>query len=124
LKFILRKPVFPILIDTGTELVVLRTAAEGERRLAGRVDPDAGFLAVIDARVEGFAYHPGRDTLSPLALKKVWTKAEIVALYNARKSPDAPAYAPTLATRKLAQVFADVVKLLRPPRGGSAPRSG
>lgn len=124
MQFFLRKPVFPLLIDTGTELVVLRTAAEAERRLAGRVDPGAGFLDVIDARVEGFSYHPGRDILSPLALKKVWTKAEIIALYDTRKPPGSPAYAPNLATRKLAQVFADVVDLLRPRRGSSTPRDG
>jgi hypothetical protein len=116
--------VFPVLIDTGTELVVLRTAAEAERRLAGRVDPGAGFLHAIDARVEGFSYHPAHDTLSPLTVKKVWTKAEIIALYNARNPAGVPAYAPNLATRKLPQVFADVVDLLRPRRGSSSPRSG
>lgn len=122
MQFFLRRPVFPLLIDTGTELVALRTAAEAERRLAGRVDTDAGFLNVIDARVKGFSYHAGRDRLSPLALKRVWTKAEIVALYNTRKPPESPAYAPNLATRKLAQVFAEVVDLLRPRRGSSPPR--
>ena len=74
--------------------------------------------------MEGFSYVPEYHTVSPLTMKKAWTKDEIIALYNARKPVDAPPYAPSLATRKLAQVFADVVDLLRPPRGSRTPRPG
>jgi hypothetical protein len=115
MEFFFRKPVFPVLVDTGTELIVLRTAREGDR-LAQLAAPGDKPLDVIDAEVEGFAYHPDHDTLSPLTLKKDWKKAEIIALYNARKAADAPPYAPNLATRKLAQVLADVVDLVRPRR--------
>lgn len=119
MKFFFRKPVFPILVDTGTELIVLRRAGEGDR-LARLVEPDAKTLNVIDSRVEGFAYHPKHDTISPLTLKKDWKKSEIIALYNARKPAGAPPYAPKLASRKLVQVFADVVGLVRPQRAGRA----
>lgn len=122
MKFFLRKPVFPILVDTGAELVVLRRPGEGERLLSRLAGTGAKSLDVIDARVKGFAYYPEHDTISPLTLKKVWRKAEIIALYNARKPSDAPAYAPNLATRKLAEVMADVVNLLRPGRTGGATR--
>lgn len=121
MKFFFRKPVFPILVDTGTELVVLRRAGEGDR-LTRLVDAGAAPLVVIDSRVEGFAYHPEHDIVSPLTLKKDWRKAEIIALYNARKPEGAPPYAPNLATRKLVQVFADVVDLVRPTRAGRAAR--
>lgn len=116
MEFFFRKPVFPVLIDTGTELIVLRTAAEGDRLLPEPEKAGTRQLDVIDAKVEGFSYVPEHHTISPLTMKKAWTKAEIIALYNARKPEDAPPYAPNLATRKLAQVFADVVDLLRPPR--------
>lgn len=121
MKFFFRKPVFPILVDTGTELIVLRKGSEGDR-LTRRVEPGAGPLDVIDSRVEGFAYHPEHDIISPLTLKKDWRKAEIIALYNARKPADAPPYAPNLASRKLVQVFADVVGLVRPTRAGRSTR--
>jgi hypothetical protein len=81
MRFFFRKPVFPILVDTGTELVVLRTAGEGSR-LARLVEPGARPLDVIDARVEGFAYYPQHDIITPLAMKKNWRKAEIITLYN------------------------------------------
>jgi hypothetical protein len=115
MKFFFRKPVFPILVDTVTELIVLRKASEGAR-LARLAEPGARPLDAIDSRVEGFAYYPEHDMISPLTMKKDWRKAEIIALYNARKAADAPPYAPNLASRKLAQVFADVVDLVRPLR--------
>jgi hypothetical protein len=124
MNFFWRKPAFPVLVDTGTELIVLRTAAEGDRLLSGLPKDGTPNLDVIDAKVEGFCYVPQHHTISPLTMKKSWTKAEIIALYNARKPADAPPYAPTLATRRLPQVFADVVDLLRPRRGSSAPRRG
>jgi hypothetical protein len=115
MRFFLRRPVFPILVDTGTDLIVLRTAREGER-LARLAEPNTRSLYVIDARAEGFAYYPQHHVITPLTVKKVWRKAEIIALYNARNAIDVPPYAPNLATRKLAQVFADVVDLVRPRR--------
>lgn len=121
MKFFFRKPVFPILVDTGAELIVLPRAGEGDR-LARLVAPDAEPLDVIDSRVEGFANHPEHDIISPLTLKKDWRKAEIIALYNARKPTGAPPYAPNLASRKLAQVFADVVDLVRSTQAGRAAR--
>jgi hypothetical protein len=73
MKFFFRKPVFPILVDTGTELIVMRRAGEGDR-LARLVEPGAKPLDIIDSRVEGFAYHPRHDIISPLTLKKDWKK--------------------------------------------------
>jgi hypothetical protein len=124
MDFFWRKPVFPVLVDTGTELIVLRTAAEGDRLLRGPATAGAGKMDVIDAKVEGFCYVPEHHTISPLTMKKAWTKAGIIALYNARKPIDAPPYTPNLATRKLAQVLADVMDLLRPRRGSPSLRSG
>ncbi len=122
MKFLFRRPVFPILVDTGKELVVLRTAAEGERRLAGLAKAGAKPMDVIDARVEGFAYYPEHNVITPLTTKKVWHKAEIIDLNNARKHPDAPVYAPAVAARKLAGVLGDVMNLVRPRRAGRAAR--
>lgn len=122
MDFFWRKPAFPLLLDTGTELIVLRTAAEGDRILPGAAREAGRTLDVIDANVEGFSYVPEHHTVSPLTMKKAWTKAQIIALYNARKPAGAPPYAPSLASRKLVQVFADVVDLVRPTRSGRAAR--
>ncbi|HEX6036699.1 hypothetical protein [Longimicrobium sp.] len=118
INYFFRKPKFPILLDTGTELIVLRTAADCEARL-----PSLGLTGdprpVIDARVEGFAFYPEQETITPLTLKKDWKKAEIVALYHARKRPEAPAYTRSLSARKLADVVADIVALVTADRAAA-----
>ena len=111
IRYLFRMPRFPLLLDTGTELIALHGADEAEARLpplALTGDP----RPVIDARAEGFAFYPDLDTITPLTLKKDWTKAEIVALYHARKRPSAPTYTRNLSARKLADVVSDIVALV------------
>jgi hypothetical protein len=112
IQYIFRVPRFPILLDTGTELLALRSRAECQARLpalarTGEPRP------VIDATAEGFAFYPDLDAITPLTVKKGWTKAEIVALYHQRKPSGAPSYTRSLANRKLEAVVADIATLLR-----------
>lgn len=65
MDFFFRKPVFPLLVDTGTELIVLRTAAEGDRLLPGQAKAGTRTLDVIDATVEGFSYFPSTTPSRP-----------------------------------------------------------
>jgi hypothetical protein len=111
ITYFFRMPRFPLLLDTGIELIALHGADECEARLpplALTGDP----RPVIDAWAEGFAFYPDLETITPLTLKKDWTKAEIVALYHARKRPGAPAYTRSLPNRKLVDVVSDIVALV------------
>ena len=120
IKYFIRRPRFPLLLDTGIELIALHSADECEARLpplALTGDP----RPVIDARVEGFAFYPDLGTITPLTLDRDWTKAEIVALYHARKSPDAPAYTRSLSARKLVDVVSDIVALVTADRATHVP---
>ena len=111
IKYVFRMPRFLLLLDAGTELIALHSAAECEARLpplALTGDP----RPVIDALAEGFAFYPDLETITPLTLEKDWTKAEIVALYHARKCPSAPTYTRSLSARKLADVVSDIVALV------------
>jgi hypothetical protein len=95
ISYFFRMPRFPLLLDTGNELLALRSADECEGRLPLVSVPDSP-RPVIDAEAEGFAFYPEVGTITPLTMKKDWTKAEIVALYHARKRPEAPAYTRSL----------------------------
>ena len=112
MKYFWRMPAFPILLDTGTELIVLRGDAECDARLAALSLSGRAPLPVIDATVEGFAYYPDLGTITPLTVKKHWTKAEIIALYDARRGPGTPAYTRSLPNRTLAAVVSDIARLL------------
>lgn len=118
IKYAFRMPRFPLLLDTGTELIALHSAEECEARLpalalTGKPRP------VIDAGVEGFAFYPGVETITPLTRKKDWTKAEIVALYHARKRPGTPNYTRSLPGRRLPDVVSDIVALVTADRAAS-----
>lgn len=104
-------PRFPLLLDTGMELVAFPSVKECEARLPLLALTGAS-RTVIDARAEGFAFYPDLEVITPLTLKKDWTKAEIIVLYHARKRPVAPAYTRSLPNRKLADVVADIVALV------------
>ena len=115
IKYFFRMPRFPLLLDTGIELIAFQSAEECEARLpplalTGNPRP------VIDARAEGFAFYPDLETITPLTLKKDWTKAEIVALYHARKRPGASTYTRSLPGRKLTEVVSDIVALVTADR--------
>lgn len=118
IRYFFRMPRFPLLLDTGTELIALSSADECEIRLpalalTGEPRP------VIDARAEGFAFYPDLETITPLTLEKDWTKAEIIALYHARKRSGAPTYTRSLANRKLTAVVSDIVSLITADRAAT-----
>lgn len=118
IRYFFRMPRFPLLLDTGTELISLSSADECEIRLPALAltgEP----RTVIDARAEGFAFYPDLETITPLTLKKDWTKAEIIALYHARKSSGAPTYSRSLANRKLPAVVSDIVSLITADRAAT-----
>ena len=106
-----RVPRFPLLLDTGSELLAFGSADECEARL-----PLLGLTGsprpVIDAKAKGFAFYPELETITPLTLKKNWKKAEVVALYEARKPCGAPVYKRSLANRRLGAVVTDIVALV------------
>jgi hypothetical protein len=116
-RYWLRKPRFPIIIDTGRGLVGALSGAECTKRIA-RLGPfnDDNSMPVIDSTAEGFGFYPRMLLISPLTTKKHWTKAEVIALYNKRKKPSAPEYQPrSLSNRGFDRVISEVVQLLREP---------
>jgi hypothetical protein len=109
------RPRFPILIDTGSELLTARTSAEFSKRLSRLVIPaDTKYLPVIDAMADGFGYYPEQHLISSMVLKRRWSKPEIIKLYHARKAADAPEYSSkSLSNKRLEQVVAEIAALLR-----------
>lgn len=113
MDFLIRKPRFPAIVDTRAELLGMRSWTECQTRLRNFMSSDTDAKPVIDASAEGFAFHPDMAVISPLALRKRWSKSEIIALYNDRKNSNAQRYEPaSLSNRTLARVVADVVELL------------
>ena len=115
IRFWPRKPRFPVIIDTGVELVGAKTGAECSKLIARvGVSGNDTSTSVIDATAEGFGFYPQLMMISALTTKKRWTKSEIINLYNSRRKPRAPEYrATSLGNKPVGRVVADIVDLLR-----------
>lgn len=116
MKFLFRKPRFPIIVDTGAGLIGAKSWAVCEKRLATITFPDLAPRDVIDSTAEAFSLYPEHMAFSPLVFKKRWTKATIIELYNSQKEPGRPEYATTsLSNKTLERVVKDIVELLVAP---------
>ncbi|MES3025167.1 MAG: hypothetical protein V4857_26635 [Pseudomonadota bacterium] len=116
MNFLFRRPRFPLIIDTGYGLIVAKSWAHCERRLAKITFPDMGPRSVIDSTAEAFSLHPEHLLFSPFLLKKRWTKAAIIDLYNSQREAGRPAYPTTsLGNKSLEKVVNDIVELLAAP---------
>jgi hypothetical protein len=123
LNFLFRKPRLPIIIDTGTGLIGATSWPECKRKLTSIVPGHRVSFDVIDLTAEGFAFYPERMAFSPLILKKRWTKAAIIALYNNAREPGRPAYpATSLSNKSLGEVVKAIVDLLDAEQATGASR--
>jgi hypothetical protein len=114
IRFWPRKPRFPVIIDTGIELIGANTAAECSKQLArAKIANGELSTAVIDATAEGFSFHPESKLITPIAIKKRWKKSEIISLYNTRRKPEGTEYSSTsLGNKSTERVVRDIVHLL------------
>lgn len=115
LKYVFRRPRFPIICQVGAELGAGNTLQEFERRLK-KVDLTAGdSFSIVDARGEGWALHPDLSAISPLTIDKTWTKARVIEMFNrSGNAQRAGLQYPqrSLANRRLDAVIRDVAELL------------
>ena len=82
LSYVFRRPRYPVLCQVAGDVVAARNRPEMERRL-GRLDlPQDGRLPMVDAMGEGWEVHLALGAVSPLVLKKRWTKADVLRLYR------------------------------------------
>ena len=115
--FLLRKPRLPILIDTGVALLAAKSWGACQRELANIAFADAAQGNVIDANGDAFIFSPQRMIFSPGIVRRRWTKAAIIALYNGMKRAEQPEYpATSLSNKSLETVISDIVELLSIPK--------
>ena len=113
LNSLFRKPRLPIIIDTGAGLICAKSWGACEKLLTQITSADLTPRDVIDTTAEGFSFYPEHNAFSPLTLKKRWTKAAIIELYNDSKGLERPEYPITsLGNKSLEKVVTDIVELL------------
>ena len=87
MNFFFRSPVFPVVFDIGKGVSVAQKPADLKKYLIqyGSTVSDLGRL--IDSRYEGFSVIPDRLFVSPLTMKKNYTKKELLEFCGIKDAP-------------------------------------
>lgn len=86
-RFILRKPKYPLLIETDSLVKAAFNGTELSKVIKKYQFSEKRDYIVVDATSEGWVYHVDNDLISPMVFgdSKKWTKARIIDLYNSAK---------------------------------------
>ena len=118
LRFFLRVPKFPVICDIDGELIVAASVNDFERKIESIELKEDGHYTVIDSAVEGWSLSSEPLVVSPLTLKKNWTKMELLNLYNESRNckRNGNSY-PTssLSNKKLSVIFREITEALSSP---------
>ena len=84
LSYVFRRPRYPVLCEVAGDILAARSRQQLERRLSRLGLPADRTLRMVDASGEGWGVYLDLSAVSPLVLKKTWTKAELLRLYRER----------------------------------------
>jgi hypothetical protein len=113
MNYLLRTPKFPVIVDTGHQLIAARTKAQFEKRIRNISFNGKDTVPIIDRTAEAFALYPEKEFVAPQVAIRRWTKASIIDLYNERRPTNAPEMEQrSLGNRSLEQIVSETVDLL------------
>ncbi len=78
INFFFRSPVFPVILDIGMGATCSETPSDLESYLVEHGSADTTHRTLIDSSYEGFSIIPAKLYVSPLTLKKKYTKKELL----------------------------------------------
>jgi hypothetical protein len=114
-RYAFRQPRFPIVCAVGNELISAGSAVSFQRQVERLDFPDDKVLDIVDARGEGWAFHVELMIVSPLTLKKRWTKSAVIRLFNesenARRTGRVYPETSVSGRKKLAWIITEVAAL-------------
>lgn len=114
-QFLFRKPKYPVIVDIDGVVVCGRSAITLAKRLSKLIHLQEKSYDAIDSTGEGWSFYSDKWILSPLCIKKRWTKLDIIRLYNNRKNKttDHDMYSEkSLSSKRLDRIFIDIFDLL------------
>ena len=82
IQYAFRQPRFPIICAVGNELISARCAVGFQRQIERFELQSSEILDVVDATGEGWSFYADLMIVSPLTLKKRWTKSAVIRLFN------------------------------------------
>jgi len=111
-----REPKFPLVCDADGFLVAATSLRDFSAQVAVLDLPPDANLPVVDASAEGWVFNTQYQLLSPLTLKKRWTKKEVIALFNgssAARKLGGKYSERSLSAKRFDRILSEIVKLIR-----------
>ncbi len=113
MKYILRSPNLPLLIDSGRRLYCITGDNEIDINLKEEIFEEKKLYTAIDKSGESFSYSHEHDTVSPLTIKEQNTKKALIDLYNFRRREGAAEYSTmSIGNIKYSKIFMDIAGLI------------
>ena len=115
IDYLFRKPEYPVLCCIEGRVVSATTEERLLQLLSQCPEQSDVPYDVIDVTGEHWAFYPDTMLLSPLTLRKRWTKLQLIRLVNTRSNrstPDEPSYSErSLSAKRFERVFHDLVEI-------------
>jgi len=118
IRCLFRKPKFPVICDVQGVLIGARTPGQFVEQASAVALPAGEELSLVDARGEGWVLHTDLMVVSPLTLKKRWTKKEIVAMFNnsdTARQLGKQYSTRSLSSKRLDRIVAEIAALIPSP---------
>ena len=114
IQYAFRQPRFPIICAVGNELISARSAVGFQRQIERFELQSSEILDVVDATGEGWSFYADLMIVSPLTLKKRWTKSAVIRLFNESENARRIGVADpvtSLSGKSLSRIITDVAAL-------------
>ena len=121
LTYVFRRPHFPVICDVDGHLVACISSRVFRRRIARLQLPPNRALPIVDVTGEGWALHTDLRAVSPLTLKKRWTKMDVIQMFNTSVNAARSGFTypeRSLASKPLNRVIGDIVELVEAANQG------
>jgi len=115
LRYFFRKPTFPMVGNIEGYFISAKNAKELSSKLAEIQLNKDGSYNLVDFTGEGWILYTAKMIISPLTIKKRWTKLEIIKLFNERKNTElveGKKYSEkSLSAKRLGKIISDLVDM-------------
>jgi len=113
--FLLRRPQFPFIIQIGDRLVAAKSAGKLDEELQRLGPVENDFHDAVDNSGEGWCLSTEHWVISPIWMRKKWTKAELIRAYNTSRCAEVTGKIypeKSLSSKRFDRIHAEIAELI------------
>jgi len=113
--FLLRRPQFPFIVQIGDRLVAAKSAGKLDEELQRLGPIEQDFHDAVDNSGEGWCLSTEHWVISPIWMRKKWTKAEVIRAYNTSRCAKVTGKIypeKSLSSKRFDRIHAEIAELI------------